>query len=154
MSRPSLFEAAGGEPALLALATAHHARCLADDVLNHPFSHLGHPDHVRRLAWYWGEVLGGPPRYSEAGVDQRSLVHLHAHTDAQADMGDRFVACFVAALDDADIPDDPELRACLRAYMEWAAADMMTFAPRNATVPDDLVVPHWSWDGLEPVGST
>ena len=37
--RTTLFEFAGGEPAFLALATAHHARCLADPELNHPFSH-------------------------------------------------------------------------------------------------------------------
>jgi hypothetical protein len=28
--RPTLFDFAGGEPAFLALASAHHARCLAD----------------------------------------------------------------------------------------------------------------------------
>ena len=42
----SLFEFAGGEPALLALATAHHARCLADPELNHPLYQPGqHPQH-------------------------------------------------------------------------------------------------------------
>jgi hemoglobin len=33
--RPTLFEFAGGEPAFLALAAAHHARCLEDPELNH-----------------------------------------------------------------------------------------------------------------------
>jgi hypothetical protein len=33
MTRPSVFEFAGGEPAFLALAAAHHERCLADPVL-------------------------------------------------------------------------------------------------------------------------
>lgn len=66
--RPSLFEHAGGEPAFLALATAHHARCLADPELNHPFSKLdGNPDHIARLGWYWAEVLGGPPLYTRSG---------------------------------------------------------------------------------------
>ena len=60
--RPTLFEYAGGEPAFLALAAAHHARCLEDPELNHPFSHPDqHPQHVERLAAYWAEVLGGPP---------------------------------------------------------------------------------------------
>ena len=60
------FEFAGGEPAFLALVTAHHARCLADPELNHPFSHPGHPQHLERLASYWAEVLGGPPVYSQS----------------------------------------------------------------------------------------
>ena len=63
--RPTLFEFAGGESAFLALASAHHARCLADPELNHPFSHDDqHPQHVERLAAYWAEVLGGPPTYT------------------------------------------------------------------------------------------
>jgi hemoglobin len=64
MPQPSIFEFAGGEPAFLRLATAHHERCLQDPVLNHPFSHPGHPQHVQRLAGYWAEVFGGPARYS------------------------------------------------------------------------------------------
>ena len=38
--QPSLYEYAGGDGALLRLARAHHARCLADPELNHPFSIL------------------------------------------------------------------------------------------------------------------
>lgn len=57
--RPSLFEFAGGEQAFQALAVAHHARCLADPELNHPFSRADqNPQHVQHLAAYWAEVLG------------------------------------------------------------------------------------------------
>ena len=62
MERVSIYEAAGGELAFLALAAAHHARCLADPVLEHPFSHGVSPDHVERLASYWAEVFGGRRR--------------------------------------------------------------------------------------------
>jgi hypothetical protein len=51
-SRPSIYEFAGGEDAFLALAAAHHERCLNDPALNHPFSHPGHPDHIHRLGHY------------------------------------------------------------------------------------------------------
>src|SRR3954468_14685270 len=90
----TLFEFAGGEPAFLALATAHHARCLADPELNHPFSH-GDLDlqHVQHLAAYWAEVLGGPPRYSE-NADQSFLLRLHAGNGDMGDLGRRFVECF------------------------------------------------------------
>ena len=61
--RPTLYEYAGGDAAFLRLAQAHHERCLADPELNHPFSHDDlNPQHVERLAAYWAEVLGGPPR--------------------------------------------------------------------------------------------
>jgi hemoglobin len=148
MARPSLYDFAGGDAAFLALAAAHHERCLADEVLNHPFSHPGHPDHVARLAAYWAEVLGGPPTYSDACGDQPALLHIHAHNGAESDLGDRFVTCFVAALDDADLPADPEFRAAMRAYMEWAVADVMAYAPSDSVVPSEAAVPRWSWDGL------
>jgi len=53
-----MFEFAGGEPAFLALAAAHHERCLQDPELNHPFSHGVNPEHVQRLAYYWGNARG------------------------------------------------------------------------------------------------
>jgi hemoglobin len=149
VARPSIFEVAGGEPAFLALATAHHKRCLEDPELNHPFSHPGHPDHVQRLGSYWAEVFGGPAIYSGSCGGQSFMLGLHAATGAQPDLGERFVQCFVAAIDDVGLPDDPEFRATLRAYMEWAVAEVMSYSPRGSTVPADLLVPRWSWDGLQ-----
>ena len=148
MDRPSIFEAAGGEPAFLALATAHHDRCLADEVLNHPFSHPGHPDHVQRLAWYWAEVLGGPPRFSQGCGGHTAMLHIHAHNGADDDLGDRFAACFALAIEDAGLPEDPELRAALRAYMAWAAADVMTYNDLAVEVPEAAPMPRWTWSGL------
>jgi hemoglobin len=148
MARPTIYELAGGDAAFEALAAAHHQRCLDDPVLNHPFSHPGHPDHVARLGAYWAEVLGGPPRFSEVADGQSAMLHIHARNGAEADLGRRFVDCFVQAADDAGLPDDPELRAALRAYMEWAVADVMAYAPHDAVVPEALAMPHWSWDGL------
>ncbi len=149
--RQSLYEFAGGDQAFVALATAHHARCLADPELNHPFSHPGqHPQHVERLAAYWAEVMGGPPRYSAECGDQSAMLYMHSDTGAMTDLGRRFVDCFVAAADDVDLPADPEFRAALRAYMEWAVADVMAYAPHGSTVPSGLAMPHWSWDGLQP----
>jgi hemoglobin len=145
-----MFDFAGAEPAFLALAAAHHERCLQDPELNHPFSHPGHPEHVQRLASYWAEVFGGPPHYSETCGGQSSMLRLHAGMGAQQDLGDRFVECFVRAADDAGLPDDPEFRAGLRAYMEWAVSVVMGYSPHGAQVPVDLPVPRWTWEGLQP----
>lgn len=148
--RPSLFEFAGGERAFLALATAHHARCLADPELNHPFSHPGqHPRHVERLGAYWAEVLGGPPRYSTACGDQPALLLMHAHNGDMSDLGARFLRCFDAAMDDAGLPAAPEFRASMHAYMAWAIDDVLAYSPHDAVVPTEAAMPRWGWDGLE-----
>lgn len=149
MRDQSIFEFAGGEQAFLALATAHHERCLQDPVLNHPFSHPGHPDHVRRLASYWAEVFGGPARYTQGCGDQSWMLGIHAGTGAEDEMGTRFVNCFVQAADDAGLPADAEFRAALRSYMEWAVGQVMACSPKGFQVPSGLAVPCWSWDGLQ-----
>ncbi|WP_433717331.1 group II truncated hemoglobin [Actinoplanes sp. CA-051413] len=144
----SLYEAAGGAPAMLALATDFHARCLADPQLEHPFSHQGNPEHVQRLADYWGEVFGGPPVYSESYGGHSGMLGIHANQGAEAELGDRFVACFVAALDGAHLPADPELRAALSGYIRWATDEVMTYSPAGARVPAALATPRWDFDGL------
>ena len=151
VARPSLYEFAGGDAAFLALATAHHARCLADPVLNHPFSHPGHPEHVQRLASYWAEVFGGPDRYSSSCGDHSSVLAIHAGTGAEDDMGSRFLSCFVQAIDDAGLPADPEFRAALRSYMEWAVAEVMAISPIGSAVDAGRPLPRWTWAGLEKV---
>ena len=147
--RPTLYEFAGSEPAFLALAAAHHARCLADPDLNHQFSHPDqHPRHVERLAAYWAEVMGGPRRYSEECADHSFVLQLHAGNGDMSDLGRRFVACFVAAADDAGLPRDVGFRAALRAYMEGAVEEVLEYGPPDTVVPPGRGLPHWGWDGL------
>jgi hemoglobin len=147
--RPTLYEFAGGEAAFVALARAHHARCLADPELNHPFSHDDqHPQHVERLAAYWGEVLGGPPAYSQSCGDESGVLAMHAGNGDMTDLGNRFVDCFVHAMDDAALPTDPEFRGAMRAYMRWAVDNVLLYSAEDAVVPAASAMPHWDWSGL------
>lgn len=36
-----------------------------------------------------------------------------------------------SALDDVGFPDDAELRAALRAYMEWAVTEVTAYSPKE-----------------------
>ena len=147
MARRSLFEFAGGGEAFIALAAAHHERCLQDPELSHPFSHGVNPEHIERLAAYWAEVLGGPPRFSESFGGHSAMLEIHARQGTGPDFGPRFVACFMQAADDVRLPDDPEFRAAIRRYMEWAVKEVDSYAPSDSRVPADLPMPHWSWNG-------
>jgi hemoglobin len=64
-------------------------------------------------------------------------------------MGDRFEACFVAAMDDAGLPDDPEFRKAMRAYMHWATREVNHYSPVGSRVEPDMPMPRWTWEGLE-----
>lgn len=146
MGRPTLFEAAGGAPAMLALAADFHARCLADPVLEHPFSHVDNPEHVRHLAEYWGEVLGGPPLYSSQHHGHTAMLRVHANQCDEDPFSARFLEVFDEAVASA-LPGDPELRGALHDYMTAATAEVSAIFPTAATVPDALPMPRWTWTG-------
>jgi hemoglobin len=148
MTRLSLFEFAGGHDAMLALATACTERCMQDPELSHAFSHGMDPNHDQHLAAYWAEVLGGPPSYSESLGGHSGMLALHAAQGAPDEWGDRFEDCFVAAMDDAGLPRDPEFRKAMGDYMHWATREVNFYSPPGSTVKPNLPMPRWSWHGL------
>lgn len=145
-----MFEFAGGEQAFLALAAATHERCLQDPELNHPFSHHMDPDHIEHLAAYWAEVFGGPPRYSSTLGGHSGMLSIHAGQGAPDELGDRFAACFIQAMDDAELPDDQEFRGVMHEYIHWATREVNSVAPEGTKVKPDQPMPRWSWDGRLP----
>jgi hemoglobin len=144
---PTIFEAAGRGTGLLALARAWHERCLADPIMAHPFSHPGqHPQHLERLAAYWGEALGGPTAYTDSMGDETGVLRLHAGNGEHLEMDRQAVACFDVALTDVGISEDP-LRAVLHDYFEWSTGRMAEHPESPDAVPDRVSLPKWSWDG-------
>jgi hemoglobin len=149
MTRPSIYDFAGGADAFLALAAATTERCIADPELNHAFSHGMSPRHNENLAAYWAEVFGGPASYSRNLGGHSGMLGLHAGQGAPDEWGDRFERCFLQALDDAGLPDDPEFRRAMRDYIHWATREVNAYSPVGAHVEPDRRMPRWSWDGLE-----
>jgi hemoglobin len=148
-SMQTIYEAAGGDEALLRLARAWHAQVMADEVVSHAFSHGFHAEHSERLAAYWAEALGGPTTYSSDCGDETSVVRMHSGNGPHEEMDQRAIACFDRALADAGLADDGRLRQVLHDYFTWATTTTMSRYHWSADdVPDGLRIPHWSWDGL------
>jgi hemoglobin len=144
----SVYEAAGGGEGLLRLAEAWHARVLADEVVEHAFSHGYRDDHSERLAAYWAEALGGPATYTERYGDETAVVRMHSGNGPHEEMDRRAIACFDQALD--DVGYDTRTRAVLHDYFAWATTTTMSRYHDSADgVPDGLALPHWSWDGVQ-----
>jgi hemoglobin len=145
----TVYEAAGGDDGILRLAHAWHERVMADEVVSHAFSHGFHPAHTERLAAYWSEALGGPPRYTGAYGDETCVVRLHSGNGPHEEMNRRAIDCFDQALADAGLAGDERLRRVLHDYFAWATTTTMVRYEASAEdVPDGLRLPHWSWDGL------
>ena len=148
----SVYEAAGGGRAFLALAHAWHERCLQDEVVSHAFSHGElHPQHVERLAAYWAESLGGPADFSGTMADHSHVLRLHSGNGEHEEMDQRAQECFALALDDAGLPEDERLRSTLKEWFRWATEAMASHPDTADDVPEGLGLPHWSWSG--PVSS-
>jgi hemoglobin len=148
-SMETVYEALGGAGAIMGLAAAWHARVLADEVVSHAFSHRYDPEHTDRLAAYWEEALGGPSRYSDTYGNETSVVRIHSGNGPHEDMDRRAIACFDQAMVDVGLSGDGRLRQVLHDYFAWATTTTMSRYHYAADdVPDGLVIPHWSWDGL------
>lgn len=145
----SVYDAAGGLAGLRRLAAAWHSRVMGDEIVSHAFSHGFHPQHTERLAAYWAEALGGPATYSDTYGDETSVVRIHSGNGLHEEMDRRAIACFDQALEDVGLTADP-LRKVLHDYFAWATATTMARYHESADdVPQGLVIPRWSWNGLQ-----
>jgi hemoglobin len=117
--------------------------------VSHAFSHGFHPRHTERLAAYWAEAFGGPPRYSEEYGDETAVVRIHSGNGPHEEMDRRAIACFDQELVDVGLAGDSRLRHVLHDYFAWATTTSMARYHRSAQeVPAGLRIPRWSWDGL------
>jgi hemoglobin len=143
----TIYEAAGGPRFFLDLAHAWHARCLADPIVSHAFSHGYHPQHSERLAAYWAEALGGPSDYTDSMGDETGVTRMHSGNGEHREMDQRAQICFAQALEDVGPLNDPRLKATLNDYFQWAIQRMSAHPESPETVPDGLALARWSWDG-------
>ena len=145
----TVYAAVGGIDGVLRLASAWHARVMADEVVSHAFSHGYHAEHTARLAAYWAEALGGPATYSQSYGDETSVVRMHSGNGPHEEMDRRAIDCFDQALLDVGLAHDERLRAVLHDYFAWTTTTTMARYHESADeVPGGLRIPHWSWDGL------
>jgi truncated hemoglobin YjbI/quinol monooxygenase YgiN len=146
--RPTLYDWAGGREAVAALLNAFYDRVEEDELLA-PFFPGGvtaeHRDHV---TMWWSEVLGGPAQYTPAGGYPRMLAH-HLDLNITVEQRRQFVTLLSIAADDAGLPADPEFRAAVVGYAEWATRLAMHNSQTGADVVRVAPLPRWGW-GVAP----
>jgi hemoglobin len=147
---PTLHAWAGGDAALRRLIDRFYDRVEADELLTGFFPGGVSEDHRDHVAAWWSEVFGGPDRYTrELGGYEAMLAH-HRDLGITPEQRHRFAATLSLAADDAGLPDDPEFRAALLAYVEWGTRLAMHNSRPGATdVAEHAPVPRWGW-GVAP----
>jgi hemoglobin len=147
---PTLYEWAGGGAAIERLINAFYDRVERDELIS-PFFPGGvsaaHRDHV--VAW-WSEVFGGPDRYTRELGGYERMVGRHRGLGIGPEPRRRFVSLMSVAADDAELPDDPEFRSALMAYLEWGTRLAAHNSQPGAEVVEHSPVPRWGWGEAPP----
>jgi len=146
---PTLYEWAGGAPALNRLTEAFYARVRADDVLAPVFADMP-PDHPEHVAIWLGEVFGGPPRYTEEHGGYPHMLAKHEGRALTEEQRFRWVQLICGAADEAGLPDDPEFRSAFVAYIEWGTRLAVANSQPGAEPAPEAPVPRWGWGEAPP----
>lgn len=149
-SDPTLFEWAGGRDGLERLIGAFYNRVEADDLLSPLFPGGVTADHRRHVTTWWAEVFGGPSDYSAQLGGYERMLGKHRDLGITPEQRFRFVTLMSAAADDAGLPDDPEFRSALVAYLEWGTRLAFANSQPGAAVVERAPVPRWGWGEAPP----
>ena len=146
---PTLFEWAGGRPAIERMINRFYDRVERDDQLSAFFPGGVSATHREHVTTWWGEVLGGPAEYTERLGGYPAMLHPHLNLGITAEQRFRFASLMSLAADDAELPADPEFRAALVGYLEWGTRIAMHNSQPGADVTRHAPVPRWGW-GVAP----
>jgi CDGSH-type Zn-finger protein/truncated hemoglobin YjbI len=146
-AEPTLFQWAGGLPALTRMTRLLYEKHIpADDLLAAVFATM-EPGHPQREAMWLAEVLGGPAWYSQGRGGAAAERRAHAGRGFTDEQRARWVTLALRAADEARLPADGEFRAALAGYLEWGSriAQAESAADAPASAPADEAVPQWHW---------
>ena len=142
---PTLFEWAGGFPALLRMTRIFYSKYVPQDPLVGPLFANMSPDHPERVAAWLSEVFGGPTFYSERYGGYSRMISQHVGKRITEEQRARWVEMLCQSANDALLPNDAEFRAAFVAYLEWGSRIGKENSQTNATPPPNMPVPRWWW---------
>ena len=150
---PTLFEWAGGLPALTRMTHLFYDKYVPADPLLQPlFAHMS-PDHPERVAAWLGEVFGGPKVYSERYGGYPRMLSQHMGKGLSEAARSRWVSLLCKSADEVGLPADPEFRSAFTSYIEWGSRIALENSTSSAHPPQHMPVPHWNWGTAGPPGS-
>jgi truncated hemoglobin YjbI len=141
----TLFEWAGGFPALLRLTRIFYEKYVPQDPLVGPLFAQMSNDHPERVAQWLSEVFGGPKFYSSEHGGYSRMVSQHVGKGLTEQQRARWVALISQSAEDAGLPADAEFRAAFVAYLEWGSRLAFENSQSEAHPPPNMPMPRWWW---------
>jgi len=144
-AEPTLFQWAGGLPALTRMTRIFYEKYVPSDPLLAPIFATMSPDHPERVAAWLGETFGGPSQYTDMYGGYDRMVSQHAGKALTEQQRARWAQLIVQSANDAGLPSDPEFRAAFVAYIEWGSRIAVENSQPGARPPAHMPVPRWWW---------
>ena len=144
-AEPTLFQWAGGLPALTRMTRIFYEKYVPSDPLLAPIFATMSPDHPERVAAWLGETFGGPGQYTDMYGGYDRMVSQHAGKALTEQQRARWAQLIVQSANDAGLPSDPEFRAAFVAYIEWGSRIAVENSQPGARPPAHMPVPRWWW---------
>ncbi|MCA2219678.1 group II truncated hemoglobin [Nonomuraea aurantiaca] len=142
----TLFEHAGGQEGLHRFIDIFYGSVLSDPLLQ-PLFGQGLPQHVAHLTAFTAETFGGPDTFSREMGGFSRLIDAHRGLGISEGQRQRFVELYMAAADQAGLPEDAPFREALRSHVEFGSKVAMQNS--HAETDDQLhplrEVPQWGW---------
>jgi hemoglobin len=149
MADPTIYEWAGGRPAFRRWLDVFYDRVERVPELARLFGGTVSEEHRDHVTSWWGEVMGGPPEYSERRGGYEHMLAKHRGLAITPELRLRFVTLLSQAADEAGLPADPEFRAALMGYAEWGTRLAVENSAPDAAPAEHAPVPRWGW-GVAP----
>jgi truncated hemoglobin YjbI/CDGSH-type Zn-finger protein/ferredoxin len=144
-AEPTLYEWAGGYPALLDMTRIFYGRHVPADPLIGPLFANMSPDHPERVAAWLSEVFGGPKFYSERYGGYERMLSQHVGRQIRPEQRARWAQLMAQSADQAGLPADAEFRAAFMAYIEWGSRLAVENSQAESHPPPHMPVPRWWW---------
>src|SRR3981081_4019775 len=123
----SIYEHVGGWEALRRFIDIFYGSGLGDPMLQ-PLFGAGEPDHVDHLTKFEAESFGGPDDFTRQ-LGFAHLIDVHRDLKITEAQRQRFVELYLAAADQAGLPDDRAFREALRSHVELGSHGAMQKSP-------------------------
>ena len=151
---PTIFEWAGGLPALTRMTRLFYEKHVPQDPLLAPLFAEMSADHPERVAKWLGEVFCGPKCYSAEYGGYTRMISQHVGKCLTEEQRTRWVALLLQSAREAGLPNDPEFRSAFSSYIEWGSRLAVENSQTNARPPEHMPMPHWDWNtAAGPPGS-
>jgi CDGSH-type Zn-finger protein len=143
---PTMFEWAGGLPALTRMSRLFYEKHVPQDpLLAPPFATMS-ADHPQRVAKWLGEVFGGPHCYSQEYGGYPRMLSQHLGKCLTEEQRTRWVTLLLLSAREVGLPNDAEFRAAFQSYIEWGSRLAVENSQTEARPPEHMPMPRWDWN--------